>query len=81
MSKPIKDISKATHAYIGLKPCGCLVAVTLDLQDCGKKGFISECLANGYAVNRVLFEEFQAMKWGCKCAPPSLGGSLAKEIA
>jgi hypothetical protein len=47
-------MSNDTHAYIGTRPCGCTVAVCVDMVDTPKttaKG-VSEMIRNGYAVTR-----------------------------
>jgi hypothetical protein len=62
-------IAKATHVYVGRKPCGCIVAVVVDEpkypKDTGKD--VAAFIRRGYTVERITLEELRGRKIGCKC--------------
>ena len=57
------------HAFIAKKPCGCLIAVTVD-DPKNKRTVnkdISDWTRDGLTVTKHLISEVRAMKFGCKC--------------
>lgn len=58
-------MSDHTHAYIGIKPCGCVVAVTVD--DGGKyvAKDVAEFIESGLIIQRVLIANVALKR--CKC--------------
>lgn len=52
-------VDAATHAYIGKRACGCVLAVVIEIP--GEQKFtaksVSEFIKDGYAVERVTVEE------------------------
>lgn len=54
-------------AYIGLKPCGCLVFASVDIPECASElaKEVRYCAKNGYRVERVTCEYVRQMKWRC----------------
>jgi hypothetical protein len=55
--------TKATHAYIGVSPCGCVRAVTADLPghsiDVGAD--VAEFIRGGMTIERTTVEEASAV--------------------
>ena len=57
-------------AYIGRKPCGCLVAAYM--EDPPKEMLaenIAGLIADGYTVEHVTAQAVRDEGWGCKCEP------------
>lgn len=47
---------KPTHDYIGRKPCGCVVAVTCDMNDNHTRREVVQWMHQGLAIERVALE-------------------------
>ncbi len=50
-----QKINRPTHAYIGRKPCGCVVCVCIDAHDKDTAKSVAEYIREGLAVERVPF--------------------------
>lgn len=61
----------STHAYIGRKPCGCVVALVVDeprwKRDTAKT--VARYVLDGYAVERLTVAEATAALRRCDCTP------------
>ncbi len=61
----------SVYAYIGRKPCGCVVAATVDslehAEDVAKD--LVGWVRRGWAVERLPVTEAGALLKRCKCAP------------
>ena len=54
-----------THAYVGVKPCGCAVAAAVDYADKATAESVSEMILNGYSVERVTLAECRERLMSC----------------
>jgi hypothetical protein len=65
-------VSDATHAYVGIKPCGCLVAAIVDRPEL--KGDIAKetgsWLRRGWTVDRLELAEVRPRLKACECPKP-----------
>lgn len=59
--------AKVIHCYIGRIACGCMVAVCFDEPDFPKATAtsVADFIKSGYAVERVTYEQYHVMSWGC----------------
>lgn len=66
---------RGTHVYLGLKACGCGVAVVID--DEMAREDLAETLAGyireGLTIERVPIDGFMSRFKGCKCESPKQG--------
>jgi hypothetical protein len=64
-------LRRPDFAYIGKKPCGCVVALTLDFGDKPTAQAVKEFIEDGLTIERVKFgtPEYNEMvdNLGCKC--------------
>lgn len=64
---------KATHAYLGVKPCGCAVALACDDGDRHTANDVAGFIRSGYAVERVPIEDAAARIRRCTHLPAERG--------
>lgn len=59
----------ATHAYLGRKVCGCVVAITVDDTDNRKwtADAVAEFIRDGLTVDRVTIEDGRKALNFCQC--------------
>lgn len=61
---------KQTDCYIGIKPCGCMVAWVYDdpkyLKDTAET--LADFIRSGYSVERVTTDEVRNRLGKCKCS-------------
>lgn len=62
-------MSEATHSYIGIKPCGCVVAAVVDSpsmkQEASKA--LAEWVQGGLTIERVTHQEVRERFTVCEC--------------
>ena len=74
-------MSDGTMAYIGRKPCGCVVAFTVD--SAGHRRQVAretaQWIRDGLTIERHAVEAVRAMKFGCshKATPKQAAGQEA----
>lgn len=58
----------ATHAYVGFRPCGCLVFASVDLPDEPKRTAknVAEAIRDGLRIERQALEVVRATAFGCE---------------
>lgn len=49
----------ATHCYIGVKPCGCVVGIVTDTCDKSTADYVAGFIRDGLTVERVTFEHYR----------------------
>jgi hypothetical protein len=68
---PMDKLKNATHAYIGRKACGCVVAVSVDTMDKETGKSVAEFITDGLTIERVQMRtpEYSEIvsNLGCKC--------------
>ena len=55
--------------YIAKRPCGCIVAASVDNPErrADVAEFVSDCIREGYTVERVTTEDCRNGQWACHC--------------
>ena len=49
---------RPTHAYIGRKPCGCVMAVASDTGDASMFDFLADATRRGLRFDHVTWDEY-----------------------
>jgi hypothetical protein len=74
----VSDEGAKTPAYIGRRPCGCVVAAVVDDGDDPKDvaKFVAELVRKGITVERSTVEDARKLlTGGCKCQHLPAGGA------
>lgn len=53
------ELKRASHAYIGRNPCGCVMMICSDLGDKFTGKMVGDAIKNGQTIERVTFEDYQ----------------------
>jgi hypothetical protein len=71
MSAQLKQNPTATHSYIGVKSCGCVVSVVVDFGDKETARWVGNFIKEGLTIERVTHDQVRARFTVCECEKPS----------
>lgn len=69
-------MSKATHVYLAISPCGCATGAATDLGDDDTAESVRDFHTSGRTVERVTFEEYRARGGLRRCLHPRRSAAL-----